>query len=329
MDSSVDDSGSEPASPAARRLSYKFQRLRERIRAAIDAGELAGKLPGERSLARQFNVNAKTLSKALTDLAAEGVLERNIGLGTFVRDGTSAAPAAKILLLSDASYGNSLTEALSARGLDVHGHVADGDLAPSLLAPFDLVLIASTSIGEEIVRDLIVRGKNVLSLDRLSKPYSSHALLPHHTLAATQAAKDLVTLGHRRLLLVPEDLSDTDSHRAVTEAIPHAEVRPVSALEAAIAAKDGYTGAICASRNAPAVLAACRAAGMVVPDAFSVIAYGRLTESASCCGHYVSDEHIADAVQDLLHAGLPHRPLTLWLAGERTHAGTTAAPRSS
>ncbi|MDB5327318.1 MAG: ubiC [Phycisphaerales bacterium] len=329
MDSSGDDNGSEPTSPAARRLSYKFQRLRERIRAAIDAGELAGKLPGERSLARQFNVNAKTLSKALTDLAAEGLLERNIGLGTFVRDGTSAAPTAKILLLSDATYGSTLAQALSSRGLDVHSHVADGDLAPSLLAPFDLVLIASSAIGEEIVRDLIVRGKNVLSLDRLSKPYSSHALLPHHTLAATQAAKDLVTLGHRKLLLVPDDINDTDSHRAVTEAIPHAEVLPVSASDAAAAATDGFTGAVCASRNAPAVLAACRAAGMVVPDAFSVIAYGRLLESATCCGHYVSDEHIADAVQDLLSAGLPHRPLTLWLAGERTHAGTTAPPRSS
>ena len=30
---------------------------------------LNGKLPGERELAKRFNVNAKTLSKALTDLA--------------------------------------------------------------------------------------------------------------------------------------------------------------------------------------------------------------------------------------------------------------------
>ena len=60
-------------------LSYKFQRLRERLREAISNGELAGKLPGERALAKQFQVNAKTLSKALTDLAAEGILDRSIG----------------------------------------------------------------------------------------------------------------------------------------------------------------------------------------------------------------------------------------------------------
>src|SRR3954453_15936599 len=69
----------------ATKLSYKFQRLRENLRAAVVGGELNGKLPGERVLARRFSVNAKTLSKALTDLAAEGLLERSIGRGTYVK----------------------------------------------------------------------------------------------------------------------------------------------------------------------------------------------------------------------------------------------------
>src|SRR3954453_5192613 len=71
------------------RLSYKFQRLRERLRDAVISGELSGKLPGERELARRFKANPKTLSKALTDLAAEGLLERSIGRGTYVK-GNSA-----------------------------------------------------------------------------------------------------------------------------------------------------------------------------------------------------------------------------------------------
>src|SRR6267142_5657207 len=74
---------------SSERLSYKFQRLRERLRDAVASGELAGKLPGERELARRFKANPKTLSKALTDLAAEGLLERSIGRGTYVK-GTSA-----------------------------------------------------------------------------------------------------------------------------------------------------------------------------------------------------------------------------------------------
>jgi DNA-binding transcriptional regulator YhcF (GntR family) len=75
------------------RLSYKFMRLRERIRERIERGEISGKLPGERALARRFKVNAKTLSRALTDLAAEGLLERTKGLGTWVRDPAPIPPA--------------------------------------------------------------------------------------------------------------------------------------------------------------------------------------------------------------------------------------------
>src|SRR5215213_3879422 len=76
-----------------RGMSYKFQRLREKLREAIAGGEFAGKLPGERSLAKRFHVNAKTLSKALTDLAAEGLLDRSIGRGTYVKGSAPATSA--------------------------------------------------------------------------------------------------------------------------------------------------------------------------------------------------------------------------------------------
>ncbi len=66
------------------RLSYKFQRLRERIRAAILSGEFQDRLPGERELGKMFNANAKTINKALCDLSSEGLLVRQIGRGTFV-----------------------------------------------------------------------------------------------------------------------------------------------------------------------------------------------------------------------------------------------------
>ncbi len=66
------------------RLSYKFQRLRERIRTAVLNGDFGEKLPGERELARRYNANAKTINKALCDLSSEGILVRQIGRGTFV-----------------------------------------------------------------------------------------------------------------------------------------------------------------------------------------------------------------------------------------------------
>src|SRR5215212_4860066 len=93
---------------SSERLSYKFQRLRERLRDAVVSGELAGKLPGERELARRFKANPKTLSKALTDLAAEGLLERSIGRGTYVRSTTAPEElGGRWLILVDAPDRNS------------------------------------------------------------------------------------------------------------------------------------------------------------------------------------------------------------------------------
>lgn len=326
LDHSDPDSAEPVPSQSGRRLSYKFQRLRERIRAAIAAGELAGKLPGERSLARQFNVNAKTLSKALTDLAAEGVLRRNIGLGTFVRGELTPAVVPKILLLTSTRDGLALGPVLVERGLDIHTHAPDGEMLPSLVAPYDLVVVASPDIDDQCLRDLIVRGKAVVTLDRLAQPFSTHAVLSHASLAATRAARDLITIGHRRLLLVPDDPGDADTSHAMGLAFPDADVRTADASEAADAARAGYTGFVCGRAISAHVLKAFRATGVEVPKAVSVIAYGRAVGEPDCCGHYVTDRLIANAIHTLLANGLPHKPLTLWIAGERIDRGTTAPP---
>lgn len=70
-------------------LSYKFQRLREQIRASVLGGEFEHRLPGERELGRRYNANAKTINKALSDLSSEGLLVRKVGRGTFVASGHS------------------------------------------------------------------------------------------------------------------------------------------------------------------------------------------------------------------------------------------------
>src|SRR5438105_12005777 len=103
-------------------LSYKFQRLRERLRSAVVSGELSGKLPGERTLAKRFHVNAKTLSKALTDLAAEGLLDRSIGRGTYVKGSQPPPPAAQgrwLVLCDEGETGSCLIERLRAVNPDL------------------------------------------------------------------------------------------------------------------------------------------------------------------------------------------------------------------
>lgn len=89
----------EPGTRSGGRLSYKYQRLREQIRQAIERGELRGQLPGERVLGRRFNANAKTINKALCDLSGEGLLVRVIGRGTFVADSNGQLPDAERALV--------------------------------------------------------------------------------------------------------------------------------------------------------------------------------------------------------------------------------------
>ena len=315
------DTNSEIQRQAAQRLSYKFQRLRERIRAAIEAGELVGKLPGERSLARQFNVNAKTLSKALTDLAAEGVLERNVGSGTFVRDGTGTRSpvASSLLLLTDSPADDTLSDALRQRGLTVHSTRPDADLPPSLLARVDLVVVDTQKANQAAIRDAIVRGKPVVAIDYFTQPFGAHVLLTHAVRTAVRAAVSLASDGHGRIAMIapPDSLIGP-----VADAVPHAVIRPMAVHDLPDAVRDGCTAAVC---EFPVVVPTERVAaeaGITIPADLSLAVFGRVRGPYRWSGHVVTDDAIADSLIDVITGGLPHQPLMLWLGGEPVEGNT-------
>src|SRR4051794_31803637 len=144
------------------RLSYKFQRLREKLRAAIASGELNGKLPGERQLAKRCHVNAKTLSKALTDLAAEGLLDRSIGRGAFVKSAGSGASSAanndRWLVICDHEQLNSaVIPHLKQANENIQIVTDTSTLRPSFLNPIKVVIDLSSHTPDTFLRDLIVR----------------------------------------------------------------------------------------------------------------------------------------------------------------------------
>src|SRR4051812_2978764 len=152
------DNAASAASAASARLSYKFQRLRERLRQAIASGELTGKLPGERQLSRRFRVNAKTLSKALTDLAAEGLLQRSIGRGTFVKgqeaSDAPAAPAEKWLLICDADQTHSpVMQAVAQANPGAQIATDVSAMRPSFINQFKAVIDFATNTPDQFLRD--------------------------------------------------------------------------------------------------------------------------------------------------------------------------------
>jgi hypothetical protein len=300
-----------------RRLSYKFQRLRERIREAIGTGELAGKLPGERVLARRFKVNAKTLSKALTDLAAEGLLERNIGLGTFVRDSNPTRTTHKCLVLHDPDESDAMLARLGCEDFEVHTHDNVDDLPPSLLNPHRSIIVLSKRIKDDVLRDLVVRGKNVVLIDRLLTPYATHAVMVDRAGAAAEMARRLINAGHRSIMIV-------DNHQPSPL---FAEVRTLisgAGHQLATGTLDdvrhhvehGVTALICASaETARHATEYCTTLGNNGHIAVSITAVGRLLDEAPCTGQFVPLQQIADATKHLLREATPHRPITLWLSG--------------
>lgn len=204
-------------------VSYKFQRLREMIRAAIVSGELSGKLPGERELGRRYQVNAKTIGKALGDLMSEGLLIRQVGRGTFVRNELSSSPGGRrereYRWVVDAHSNHTdhaavftAAEACAAGAghqltLDRLAPVAAGELparwlSPSALRRIDGVVVFNSRASADCLADLKRRHIPVVMVDASLIPFKSHAVRPDYARGAFELAEYLIALGHRCIALV-------------------------------------------------------------------------------------------------------------------------------
>jgi len=85
--------------------------IREELRADIAAGRLrpGDRLPSEPELARRYRTTRNTVRHALARLVFEGVVERRMGLGSFVADGRHESTI-------DTGLRQSFEEQMAARG---------------------------------------------------------------------------------------------------------------------------------------------------------------------------------------------------------------------
>ncbi len=320
------------------RLSYKFQRLRERLREAIETGVLSGKLPGERVLARQFRVNAKTLSKALTDLAAEGLLERTIGRGTFVRgqaDEREKSLGRWLLLCQSNAQHSPLVQALTGFNPDTEVQADLGALRPSFLNGFTAVVDLHGSLPEQTLRDLILRSLNVVLVDSLPKTYSTHSVLVDRQLCAGLVARDLAQEGVNTFLVIdqPSGTLAESIRRAVERLNPDAKVIPLSLEGVSRFVPEGRTAFVCASMElASQTYQALRKIGITVPAQTAVVGMG--IEGGGdgyqpCSGYVVSAEQVADTIRQIISDGQSHKPKPLWLVGNYVDHGTMVAKAGS
>jgi hypothetical protein len=311
-------------------LSYKFQRLRERLRTAVTNGELSGKLPGERTLARRFHVNAKTLSKALTDLAAEGLLDRSIGRGTYVKGQAPIAHTGKgrWMIVAEADCCSSSLARLLGEANPESEVITDvTTLRPSFLKQFDAVIDLGQRTPETFLRDLAVRNIPLVAVNREPDVYSVNMVGTDRASGATFLTRDLVLGGHSRIAVV-RSMPRSVVPRAVELAAVRyggGAVRVCEKHEVVEVVRQGATAVVCDSTEvAREVKALLGEANLRMPEDVSLVAVGCCEDDQPCSGHYVDCRELAKSVADLLRDGqVAHRPTLLWMATRWVDRGTS------
>ncbi len=283
-------------------------------------------MPGERALARQFHVNAKTLSKALTDLAAEGVLDRSIGRGTYVKGQAPAAATRWLLVCNPNQLSWDQVIRAAHPGLDVVTDVES--LRPSFLHQFKAVIDMASGTPDSFVRDLVVRNIPVVVVGKEPQTYSTHAVLFDKGLAISQVGRDLLLGGHQRLAAVEERQSTLVAETLRKTAARYSADAQVDACfpgEAASMVANGVTAFVCQSAEwAAQVQQELERLDISVPDRVSVGAIGSTTGEAPCSGYFLPRTKEVDAIVQLLSAGQNSRPTTMWLVGRFVDRGTIA-----
>jgi DNA-binding LacI/PurR family transcriptional regulator len=278
-------------------------------------------------------VNAKTLSKALTDLAAEGILDRSIGRGTYVKGTTpvSSRQPSKWLILADPEHTDSpLTRELMQVVPQSKVISNSANLRPSFLNHFTAVIDCALATPESFYRGLIVRGIPIVAACDNDRHYSTHAVLLDSALAAFSMARDLVLAGHRRLVAI-DPRSSTRLCDAIRSAIsrygPQATVDSLSPNELRALPESGATAIIASSVDlALRVRAELNARGLQIPAQVSLAAIGCAAPDVSITGYYVDWAQTASTIAQLLKEASPHRPAVLWLSPTFIDRGTTALP---
>jgi hypothetical protein len=300
-------------------LSYKFQRLREKLREAITNGELAGKLPGERALAKRFHANAKTMSKALTDLAAEGLLDRIVGRGTFVKGSAPSGLSGKRwLVLCDPQHVTSDAMLMLSK---VH---PDFDIStdltkarPSYINQFSAVIDMDSSTPDALIRELVVRNLPVVVVGCKPTTYSTHSVQCDYPLAISMAGRDLMLAGHVRIAAVEPQASSMVAATLRSSAAryaPNATIDACFPTDVPAMIENGVTAFVCASVDlAEEVKARISLLESDITRQISLMAVGLAPSEPPCSGYYIGQEQQITAIQQLLSDTSSNRPTTIWL----------------
>lgn len=212
-----------------------YARVKAVLRGLIESGEIAtgAKLPTQEELCRKFNVSRITITRALQDLEAEGIVERRQGVGTFVRSPISTGVLTSIEQLYKQTFaGDSAPthEIVAIDSVDEHPERLGGGLAGAgrllkvtrlrvlegALAGYEESFITARVVShDDSVRDL----EHMLLFDFLTKECGIRLSATRVHMAATtldhEIAAQLKTVAGAPALLLTRVTYDTND-RPVT-----------------------------------------------------------------------------------------------------------------
>lgn len=352
-----------PGSESREQFSYKFQRLREEIRRAIGAGELTGRLPGERQLARRFGANSKTVNKALADLSAEGVITRVVGRGTFVAGQEHRAPRGGgrgYLWLAPDSLEGPFLEAMyeMARGrVEQYGHrlhlevaaispaggFAPGCLQPRRLRALSGVVFFSAAPDHDLLCDLHRRRMHMVLCNTAPAALKVDRVTADYAVGGFELTEHFALLGYTRIRLLVERPGGAaaQAQRGYHTALRrhHLEPQKVHCWEGGAAAElealiSGDAALLCLGAGMSADVKRCLVKmGRLLPQDASIAVLttpGELAAQQELITSYdVYPDHLLDwAVQLLFDAAIHPEPREVLVPGVFNDRGSTGACRT-
>ncbi len=143
----------------------RYQQLKEHIVAGIQSGRLqpSDRVPSEQDLVRRFGVSRMTANRALRELASDGIVVRQSGVGTFVAEAHSRSHALDVRNIADE---------IRERG---HVHGARVVRMEKLAAGGDIANRLGLRPGGAVFHSLIVHLENELPIQAEDRYVSAHA----------------------------------------------------------------------------------------------------------------------------------------------------------
>ncbi|MHC4716230.1 MAG: GntR family transcriptional regulator [Planctomycetota bacterium] len=299
----------------------RYLQVKTLLKREILKGNLAGKIPSERTMARQFEVSYLTVRRAIGELVEEGLLYREHGRGTFVPEvGTISRKTQSIgFVFPEGRLGiahpffarvfSGLERECRKNNYTFFLTTDPGDLLPMEISPrlrspirrIDGIISAQLEDPENSRIFEASRYVPVVLLDEVAEGADVPCVVIDNVGGAREAVGHLLSLGHRRIGHIAGHLHRVGGQERLAgylEALAEVGIErddsiiaegrfgfdhSLEAAEALLSAPKPPTAIFCADDiSAIAAMRAAYERGMRVPEDLSLVGFNDLGEAQRC-----------------------------------------------